>query len=147
MVGSDAAFDFLPRQPRSRVRLQIRPTTGQFLDLPRMDRHFGRVRGQVVPEVLDELQLFRRRKVEHGFHNGRSSRYWPPSYRHGTSIRTSSGCSSAYSSINSFVRSSGLPLGTTTFMTRYWSPPATPMPGSRTREPLDVPGGTFTVTR
>src|SRR3954449_7973341 len=62
-------------------------------------------------------------------------------------MRTSSGWSWAYSSISSFVRSSGLPLGTTTFITRYWSPPATPMPGSRTRDPLDVPGGTFTVTR
>src|SRR5262245_32752393 len=66
-------------------------------------------------------------------------------HRHGTSARGSCGFSFANSSANSRLRSSMF-LGTTTFNTTYRSPPATPWRFRRSFEPLEVPGGTVTVT-
>jgi hypothetical protein len=61
--ASDPPLDLLPGKTRRRVVLEVGLAPGQFLLLPVVDRDRLGIRGQIIPEVLDQLKLFGRTQV------------------------------------------------------------------------------------
>ncbi len=64
-MRTNTALYFVPRKGGHRVRLQIRFTPFKFLYLPIVNRDVFGMGHDVVPEVLDELNLLSRTQVEH----------------------------------------------------------------------------------
>src|SRR5436309_3062629 len=64
MLAPNATFDFFPAQAGSRVVQEVGLAARQFFLLPVVDWDGLGRGGQVIPEILDEVEFFRGTQIE-----------------------------------------------------------------------------------